>query len=77
MEAKELTKIVEDAVLALGEHFEAVQIFVSNSEGDGTYVSKQGSGNMYARLGMAAEFLEEEKEDRLAYKIADMMGEVE
>lgn len=66
----EYTKIVFDAAAALGEHFDAVQILVSTSEGDGTYNCKQGVGNYYARLGLAREFVNEDEADILASRIA-------
>lgn len=66
----ENTKIVADAACALGEHFDVVQILVSSSEGDDTFVCKQGTGNFYARLGLAREFVEEDRAVILASKIA-------
>lgn len=58
---EQLTKIVEDAAKALGEHFEAVQIMVSNSDSDGTAAVNRGAGNFYARLAMAQEFIDQDR----------------
>lgn len=60
MTAEELDKIVTDAASALGEHFDAVQIIVSNSDGEGSKCLKRGVGNFYARLGMVKEMLDED-----------------
>lgn len=74
MSPEQYTKIVNDAAAALGEHFEVVQIFVSSSEGEGTFECMQGVGNFYARLGLAREFIEDDRSDRLASKIAEMIN---
>jgi hypothetical protein len=58
MNAAEALEIVDTAVARLGEHFDAVQIMVSCPNGDGgTLCLKRGSGNWYARQGMAQEFI--------------------
>ena len=61
MTAEEIGKLVEDAAKALGEHFEAVQILASNSDGEGSRCVKRGAGNFYSRLGMAREMLQEDE----------------
>lgn len=61
MTPEELGKIVEDAASALGEHYDAVQILASNSDGEGSQCVKRGVGNFYARLGMAREMLDEDQ----------------
>lgn len=52
-------KLVDTALHQLGEHFSAVQILVSwQKEGDGgTLDLFSGTGNWYARQGMAHEFI--------------------
>lgn len=75
MTAEELGKLVEDAAAALGEHYDAVQIMVSNSDGEGTRCIKRGVGNFYARLGMAREFVEQDSGEVLGSKIADALNE--
>lgn len=49
---------VEKALAMLGEHFECVQIMCSSSDSCGTDVTRAGSGNYYARQGMAHEFIQ-------------------
>lgn len=61
MNKEEQIKLVEKAAADLGEHFDAVEIFVSNSDGDGSRCIKRGAGNFYARVGMAREFLQEDE----------------
>lgn len=61
MNLEELTKIVEKAAADLGEHFEAVEILASNSDGEGTKCIKRGGGNYYARIAMAQEFVDEDR----------------
>ena len=61
MNLEELSKIVEKAVSDLGEHFDAVEILASNVDGEGSDCIKRGSGNFYARLGMAQEFIDEDR----------------
>lgn len=75
MNAEELGKIVEDAAAKLGEHFEVVQILVSNSDGEGTRCIKRGVGNFYARLGMSREFVEQDSGEVLGSKIADALND--
>lgn len=74
MTHEELSKIVEDAALALGEHFEAVQILVSNCDSDGTAVMRRGVGNFYARVGMAQEFIDLDKNEMLSFKVAEALN---
>lgn len=75
MTAEELGKIVEDAAAALGEHFETVQILVSNSDGEGTRGIKRGVGNFYARLAQAREFVQQDSGEILGSKIADALND--
>lgn len=62
--------ICEEAVARLGEHFDAVQIFVSlPMDGGGTRCIKKGGGNWYARQGMAHEFINEDMAQEIAVKV--------
>lgn len=74
MTNEELSKIVENAALALGEHFEAVQILASNCDQEGTAVVRRGVGNFYARVGMAQEFVDLDKDEMLSHKIAQALN---
>ncbi len=66
--------IVDAAVAALGEHFDSVQILVSTVEGTKTRCIKRGSGNWYARQGMAHEFVNEDVAVENARQIADRLN---
>jgi hypothetical protein len=59
MSDDECEKLVDSALQRLAEHFDAVQILVSwKPDGSGnTKDLFQGSGNWYARQGMAHEFI--------------------
>lgn len=57
----ELEVFLDKHVFALGEHFEHVQIMVSwDAEGQ-TNSLKRGTGNWYARQGMAHEFIQRDQ----------------
>jgi hypothetical protein len=48
------------ALRGLGEHFDHVQIMVSWNEQASCYRIFEGSGNWYARQGMAHEFIKKD-----------------
>jgi hypothetical protein len=59
------TKLMDDALQGLGEHFDSVQIFVTRHEAGekgGTLAVKRGCGNIYARYGQIREWLIEQDE---------------
>lgn len=62
-------KRVEDAVAALGDHFDTVQVFVTRHEAgmvDGTVTISKGAGNWFARFGQVVSWTTVMKEhDRL------------
>lgn len=63
---------VERHVLALMEHFDAVQILVSSTAPcGGTESVFQGAGNWFARQGMAHDFINRDQADTNAIRIAD------
>jgi hypothetical protein len=54
----------------LSEHFDAVVIMASYMEPDGTWTAvSEGEGNFFARLGMAAQFVESTKAESLAQEL--------
>lgn len=57
----EARKMVEDLAAKLGEHFDSVQVLVSSVEEGGTRCIRSGVGNFYARLGMAQEFIDQDR----------------
>lgn len=65
---------IRRATHELGEHFEAVQILATRQDGEGTQRCFCGSGNFYARIGMAHEFIEEDRAKDAAIQIADRLN---
>jgi hypothetical protein len=57
--------VVDQCLTQLGEHFEAVQIFVSVMSDDGqwTHSISKGAGNLYARAGQAQRWLHWQEEE--------------
>lgn len=71
MTHKEAKELIDRTAAALGEHFDAVQILASfPTDGGGTRCLKRGTGNWYARQGMAHEFINEDQADDLSTQIA-------
>lgn len=78
MTEAELTKLLEDKTSDLTEHFDAVQILASyQTEDGGTRCIKRGSGNWYARHGMAEEFVRCHREDSAAETLARVIKDEE
>lgn len=74
MTNEEAEKLLEEFASKLGEHFEAVQILATWTE-DGTCRHvKRGTGNWYARMGTAHEFIETNKADDQACLIAEKLN---
>ena len=57
-------------VNALLEHFDSVQILVSNTIPEGTSNVFMGGGNWFARQGMAHEFIRKDKAQTEAREIS-------
>lgn len=74
MTSEERTKIVERHVAELSEIYDAVQILGTwlNENGE-TCGQKRGSGNWYARQGMAREFLEQDSAELSAKAIGERL----
>lgn len=53
---------IEKAVEALGEHFDAVQIFAVRTDTDGTLTYSKGCGNWFARYGQIRTWLVKQDE---------------
>lgn len=70
MTKEQQRKLVDDAATALGEHFNAVQILVSQTELGRTRCIKSGVGDWYSRQGMAHEFINEDVARENAVQIA-------
>lgn len=70
---EEAEEILEKAASVLGEHFDAVQILASWNEDGQTTCVKRGSGNWYARQGMAHEFINSDISQSNAYELSRVM----
>ena len=57
MTIEEADKILTDAVIAVSEHFDAVQIMATWCEEGDTFFSAGGSGNELTRIAMANRYL--------------------
>lgn len=55
----------------IGEYFDAVQILASWTEDGCTYCQKRGTGNWYARVGMAHQFIDSDVAEETAIQIAE------
>lgn len=71
MTPDDIDKLVSDTAAKLGEHFEAVQIMVTwPADEGGTKSLMRGTGNWYARQGMAQEFIGRDRAQEQAHEIA-------
>lgn len=77
MTQAEAERILESAVEKLGEHFDAVQIFGTWCDEGSTKFLPRGSGNWYARQGMAHEFINRDISGDAAEQIAAKLKESE
>ena len=70
MTEDEAVKIVDSIRHRLAEYFDATQIHVSWVDANGlTGIVHRGSGNFYARVGMAEDFLNKEQAEVMAVEI--------
>jgi hypothetical protein len=68
-------EIVQKAATALSEHFDCVQILVSSvTPQNSTESIFRGSGNWFARQGMAKDFMNRDSSDTRAYYIAEKLN---
>lgn len=70
MSPEEASRYLKEVAEELGEHFEAVQIMATWSDGQGSRCIQRGSGNWYARQGMAHEFINQDVAHENAKQIA-------
>ncbi len=71
MTLEEAEKLASAAVVQLSENFDCVQVMVSSlTEQNKTLCVKRGSGNWYARQGMAHEFITDDVSESQANAIA-------
>lgn len=69
----EIESYVERLAAELGEHFEAVQIMVSWTENGKTKCKLRGSGNWYARQGMAHQLIQDDIANDTASCLAEKL----
>jgi hypothetical protein len=76
MDNKDIPKILNQVADQLGEHFDAVQILVTRMapEGKGTERYSSGSGNWYARQGMAHAFIKCDEADTFAHEMGKKLA---
>jgi hypothetical protein len=72
-----LSKLVALAASQLGEHFANVQIMVSWQQGGKTSSCYRGTGDWYARQGMAQEFINSDRNQDLAVQLAEELKQDE
>lgn len=71
MTAEAAEKMLEEVAAKLGEHFDAVQILATWNQDGGSFHTKRGAGNWYARQGMAHEFINSDIAQDAAVQIAE------
>ncbi len=70
MTTSEAAKILEEAAMRVGEHFDAVQILATWNEQGETRSLNRGTGNWYARQGLAHAFINFDANQDAAVQIA-------
>lgn len=66
--------IVRQHVIALSEFFDSIQILVSNSGDIGTESVYLGSGNWFARQGMAHDFITKDRAHTEAHELSSVIN---
>lgn len=63
-EKQTIKQIVDDCVMKISEHVDAVQIIIThhNTEVGQTMSYEKGRGNIHARIGVASEWVEVQKQ---------------
>ena len=77
-EIKNTSKIVDQAIAILGEHFDTVQVFVSRHDGGakgGTITLNAGNGNWHARVGQVCEWVIQVEERQRMEVRSSMRGQ--
>lgn len=70
MTKEDATKLLDDVLDRLGEHFSSVQIVATNCEGPNTNHYHRGSGDFFARRGAVDKWLrDDDAEDATFVKI--------
>lgn len=69
-----MSDALQQAVDLLGEHYDAVQVLVTWSDAGITKSRHLGSGNWYARQGMAHDFVKSDDSAELAKEIGKVIN---
>lgn len=70
MTKSEAETLLADTAAKLGEHFDAVQIFATWCDHGCTIGTTRGTGNWYARQGLAHEFIQADIAQENAMQLA-------
>ena len=73
-ERDSLVKYLDEQLAEMGEHFEHIQILVSNQDDTGTWTISRGLGNWNARQGMAARFVKDDEAQEAARFVASELN---
>jgi hypothetical protein len=69
-EATKLGELCDEVLLKLGEHFDSLQIMATTTEAEGTRTWFRGTGNWFARQGLAHEFIGREQAELTGKSVA-------
>lgn len=73
MTPEEAERLLEETAARISEHFDAVQILATWSEGGLSHCVKRGTGNWYARIGMARELLMCDQANTAAHELKEVL----
>lgn len=74
MTRDQIDEFIEAKTRELGEHFDAVQILVSWNEESKCFNRYSGSGNWFARQGMAHDFINQDLAQENAKQISEKIN---
>lgn len=69
-QAAQLSTMLEEVSSRFGEHFDSFQIMATTTESEGTRSWFRGSGNWFARQGLAHEFIGREQAELTGQGVA-------
>lgn len=73
MTKEEIDAICMPFMEKLGEHCDSIQLLATWTEEGNTHRYKFGTGNWYARRGLAMEFIEQDQAQTAAKEISDAL----
>lgn len=71
---EELINLIDGHLRELGEHLDHVQVLATWSEEGASYNIYRGTGNWFARQGMAQNFIQLDIAQDSAVKLAEIIG---